>query len=98
MKHTNLFFYCFFLFPILKKEKEELEATNQPDEDGFITVTQKNRKANLRFTERNIEKIKNKQKKKRQQMVNQILCFFLSNKPIFILIYFSFFKATGQFL
>ena len=47
-----------------------MEKLNQPDEEGWITVTPKNRKANLALTQRNIEKLKLKQKKKRQQMVN----------------------------
>lgn len=44
-------------------------VTNQPDEDGWVTVTQKTRKSNKPFTERNVEKIQKKMKKKRQQMV-----------------------------
>lgn len=44
--------------------------TNQPDEDGWVTVTTKSRKANRgALTERNIHKIKSKQHKKEQKMV-----------------------------
>ncbi|CAF0778824.1 unnamed protein product [Brachionus calyciflorus] len=57
-----------------KKEQEQEEMANQPDEDGWITVTPKSRKSNLAFTERNIEKMKTKQKKKRQQM--QLINFY----------------------
>lgn len=57
-----------------KKEKEEEEKLNQPDEDGWVTVTPKSRKSNLAFTEKNIEKMKSKQKKKRQQM--QLVNFY----------------------
>ncbi|RNA33210.1 ribosomal RNA-processing 7 -like protein [Brachionus plicatilis] len=57
-----------------KKEKEELENLNQPDEDGWITVTTKSRKSNKTFTEKNIEKIKTKQTKKRQKM--QLINFY----------------------
>ena len=59
----------------LKKDKEEIDKLNQPDEEGWITVTPKNRKANLALTQRNIEKLKLKQKKKRQQMVYKQFIF-----------------------
>ena len=48
----------------------EIEKTNVPDEDGWITVTSKSRKANKALTERNIQKLKLKQKKKTEKMVN----------------------------
>lgn len=51
-----------------KLEEEVMEKTNQPDEDGWITVTNKSRKANLAMTERNISKLKSKQKKRSEKM------------------------------
>jgi hypothetical protein len=72
----------------LKKEQEELNATNEPDEDGWVTVTPKNRKSTLPFTQRNIEKIKTKQKKKQQQMVifsTSIYFFFIIKSYYFCL-------------
>ena len=58
-----------------KKNQQEKDLTNQPDEDGWITVTPKSRKANKSaLTERNIEKLKMKQKKKQQKM--QLVSFY----------------------
>ena len=65
-----------------KKDQEELEKTNQPDEEGWITVTSKHRKANRTLTERNIEKLKSKQKKRTQKMVclnTWMFCFGKNN-------------------
>ena len=60
---------------IKKKNQQEKDLTNQPDEDGWITVTPKSRKANKSaLTERNIEKLKMKQKKKQQKM--QLVSFY----------------------
>ena len=56
----------------VRKEKEEQlakESFNQPDEDGWITVTKAHKKAIIK-TERGIEKLKAKEKKKRAQRVN----------------------------
>ena len=47
----------------------EIEKTNVPDEDGWITVTSKSRKANKALTERNIQKLKLKQKKKTEKII-----------------------------
>lgn len=52
--------------------KEDKEQDDQPDEDGWVTVTAKSRKSNRPFTEKNIEKIQKKQKKRKQQMVGSI--------------------------
>ncbi len=40
-----------------------------PDEDGWITVTIKSRKAFRTMTEQNVEKLKSKQKKRSEKMV-----------------------------
>ena len=68
-------FYLFFK----QKDKNEKEITNQPDEDGWVTVTTKSRKANRgALTTRNIEKIKMKQKKKQDKMVNFNFLIYLN--------------------
>lgn len=51
-----------------KLEEEEVDKTNVPDDDGWITVTSKSRKANRALTERNILKLKSKQKKRTEKM------------------------------
>lgn len=58
--------------PFEIKEDKEQDDLNQPDEDGWVTVTAKSRKSNRPFTEKNIEKIQKKQKKRKQQMVGSI--------------------------
>jgi phage pi2 protein 07 len=58
--------------PFEIKEDKEHDDLNQPDEDGWVTVTAKSRKSNRPFTEKNIEKIQKKQKKRKQQMVGSI--------------------------
>ena len=56
-----------------KKDKKEKETANEPDEEGWITVTNKSRKANLAMTERNVQKLKSKQKKKQKKMVRFVI-------------------------
>lgn len=61
-----------------KRKELELEAeqakTDEPDEDGWTTVTSKQRKGNMPFTERNLHKIKTKETRKRKQM--QLINFY----------------------
>ncbi len=59
-------------------EEDEVKKTNQPDEDGWITVTTKSRKANRALTERNILKLKSKQRKKSEKMVTLVGYFVIS--------------------
>lgn len=54
-----------------KEEEKAKESFNQPDEDGWVTVTKAHKKAIVK-TERGIEKLKTKEKKKRAQKVNNI--------------------------
>jgi hypothetical protein len=54
---------------MFKLDEDEISKTNQPDDDGWITVTTKSRKAVKTLTERNIEKLKSKQKKRSEKMV-----------------------------
>jgi hypothetical protein len=70
-----------------KLEEEELNRTNQPDDDGWITVTSKSRKANRALTERNILKLKAKQKKRSEKMV--IIDFFRFYWLCLIIIFFQ---------
>lgn len=58
---------------MLKLDEDEINKTNQPDDDGWITVTSKSRKANRTLTERNIEKLKSKSKKRSEKMVLEII-------------------------
>ena len=54
------------------EEKKAKEGFNQPDEDGWITVTKAHKKAVVK-TERGIEKLKIKEKKKRTQKVYYLI-------------------------
>ena len=65
-----------------KKENEEMDKIEEPDEDGWVTVTSKSRKANaMPMTQRNVDKLKFKQNKKQQKMVINIFSFyFFCNK------------------
>jgi hypothetical protein len=50
-------------------KKNELEKEKDIEDEGWITVTKSSKKAGLIPTEKNIQKIKLKEKKKRKQKV-----------------------------
>ena len=50
-------------------KKSELEKEKEIDDEGWITVTKSRKKAGLIPTEKNISKLKLKEKKKRKQKV-----------------------------
>jgi hypothetical protein len=61
-------------------KKNETKGSNEPDDEGWVTVTKSSRKSGGVLTEKNVKKLKIKEKKKKQQKVQKnqsCLCLFL---------------------